>query len=184
MEARRFVKRLLLWILPVAFVWVVITPFYNHFLITAGENLLHLQESPDVTRLLGEKTHYAVVLRTDLGGGRRVYSVRLTDLHFHWILLGALFLAVPDVPRRERWGNLGQAVLVTIFFHIMLLFFWVKFAYATQLGEWSIEHYSPFAREFFGITKHVLDLPIKLALPLALWAAFYLRLLLPGRASG
>ena len=65
--------------------------------------------------------------------------------------------------------------LFILFFFIIDLFFWVKFAYATQLGAWSAAHYGPFARNFWGLGKHILDLPVKLALPFALWAAFYLR---------
>jgi hypothetical protein len=57
------------------------------------------------------------------------------------------------------------------------LLFWVKFVYATQLGAWSFELRS-LRRNFWGLGKHLLDLPVKLALPLALWAGFYLRRLL------
>ena len=59
----------------------------------------------------------------------------------------------------------------------------VKVAYATQLGTWSLEHYGPFARNFWGLLHHLLDLPFKLALPFALWAAFYLPLLLGSRRT-
>lgn len=180
MQPSRLVRNLLLWLVPVTLIWLLITPFYNRFLITAGENLLHLFESPDVTDLVRHDDHFALVLRRDFPPDHsNVYSLRVTDLHFHLVLLATLFLAVPGVPWRERLGNLGWAVLIAVFFHILLIFFWVKFAYATQLGEWSLEHYSHALREIFGITKHVLDLPIKLAFPLALWAAFYLELLLP-----
>ena len=59
----------------------------------------------------------------------------------------------------------------------------MKFFYATQLGQWSTEHYGPFARNFWGMGKHLLDLPVKLALPLVLWCGFYLRDLLGRPAS-
>ena len=78
------------------------------------------------------------------------------------------------MPWRERLANLGWAVLIAVFFHLLLLFFFVKFVYATQLGAWSLAHYGAFARNFFGLGKHLLDLPFKLALPLVLWAAFYI----------
>jgi hypothetical protein len=181
----RLARNLLLWLVPVTIVWILVTPVYNQFLITAGENLLHLLESPDVTDLVAHETHHALVLRRDFPADHsRVYSIRVTDLHFHLILLGVLFLAVPGVPLRERLGNLGWALLISVFFHLALIFFWVKFAYATQLGSWSLEHYSHAQRELLGIAKHVLDLPIKLALPLVLWAFFYLKLLLPRRVEG
>ena len=96
---------------------------------------------------------------------------------YHWLLLyEALetycseFNERPDGPLYAGYGieRLDFGALVD-------LFFWVKFAYATQLGAWSAAHYGPFARNFWGLGKHVLDLPVKLALPFALWAGFYLR---------
>ena len=78
------------------------------------------------------------------------------------------------MPSGARLSNLGWAALITVSFHLVSLFFYVKFAYATQLGSWSLEHYGPFARNFYGLGKHLLDLPFKFALPLLLWCGFYL----------
>lgn len=179
----RLVLRLLIWAAPVTLVWIAITPAYNIFLVHAGENLLHLFESPDVTDLVREDIHAAGVLRRDFPAERsRASGFRITDLHFPLILTGALFLAVP-VPWRQRLANLGWALLISVFFHILLAVLWVQFVYATQLGDWSIEHYGPAARELWGMAKHLADLPLKLALPLGLWAFFYLRILLPKRAA-
>lgn len=180
MPIRRFLRNLLLAVPLVFAVWLLITPFYNRFLITAGGNFTRLLERPDVTELIPRPPHHAMVLRRDLG--RQVYSLRITDYHFHLVLLGALMLAVPGVPGSRKWANLGWSVLILVFFHIALIYFWTRFIYATQMGPWSVEHYGPAARETLGVAKHVLDLPIKLALPLVLWAAFYLRELLPRTA--
>ena len=183
-SAGRLVRNLLLWLLPVALVWMALTPSYNLFLTTAGENLLHLLESPDVTDLVTTESHFATVLRRDFTAERSaVHRVRVTDVHFPLVLLGALFLAVPGISWRRRLENLGWALLISVFFHISLVVLHVKFAYATQLGAWSLEHYGPLAREVWGMAKHLADLPLKLAWPLVLWTAFYLRLLLPARAS-
>lgn len=182
MPYSRFIRNLLLSIVPVAVVWLLITPFYNRFLAASAQNLLHLVESPNVTELVSapQGDGYYFILRNDFPPAkRRVYSLRVTDIHFHLLLLAVLFLAVPRVPWRQRLGNLGWALLVAVFFHILLVFFWVKFAYATQLGSWSLANYGAFARNFYGLGKHLLDLPFKLAFPLALWAAFYYRQLLP-----
>ncbi len=51
----------------------------------------------------------------------------------------------------------------------------MKFTYATQLGAWSVAHYGSFAQNFWGLGKHLFDLPFKLTLPFLLWAVFYLR---------
>ena len=50
---------------------------------------------------------------------------------------------------------------------------------ATQLGSWSLEHYGAFARNAYGLGKHLADLPFKLAFPLVLWTAFYWPLVAP-----
>ena len=89
------------------------------------------------------------------------------------VKLVALFLAVPAVEKRRRFENLGWALLVSVCFHILVLFFYVKFVYSTQLGAWSNEHYGAFAQNLWGFGKHLLDLPIKLALPFILWTGFY-----------
>lgn len=174
----RLIRNIILWLLPVWLVWTVLTPAYNRFLMTGGENLLLLSERPNVSDLLSQDTHTAHIRRRDFPPSRAlVGTVRVTDLHFHLVLLGALFLAVPGASGtgwRERLENLGWAVLISVFFHLLLLFFWVKFVYATQLGSWSLAHYGPFARNFYGMGKHLLDLPFKLALPFALWSWFYL----------
>ncbi|MEM7479757.1 MAG: hypothetical protein AAF481_01170 [Acidobacteriota bacterium] len=180
MPFRPFVLRLLAWIVPVTLVWLVITPFYNRFLKVSAENLLTLSESPDVTELYFHpdekyrKGGYVVVHRSDFPPAKRqVYSFRATDLHFHLILLAGLFLAVPGVPIKERLPRLGWALLIAVFFHVILAFFWVKFAYATQLGRWSLDNYGAFARNFYGLGKHLLDLPFKLAFPFVLFVVFY-----------
>lgn len=176
----RLVRNTALWLLPAAALWALATPSYNRFLEVAGENLTRLTERPKVTRLLPRDHHYAVISRLDFPPAREVVgSLRVTDLHFPAILLAALFLAVPDAPWRERLGNLGVALVISAVFHVLLVLFWVKFTYATQLGAWSLERYGPFARNFWGMGKHLLDLPVKLALPFLLWAAFYLDRLLP-----
>jgi hypothetical protein len=177
--AARLIRNVLLIVLPVWLVWTLLTPAYNRFLLVSARNLLNLTESPNVTDLPRRDTHFAFVQRLDFPPAKSlVRSFRVTDMHFHFVLLGALFLAVPGIPWRDRLSNLGWACLITVFFDIFLLFFYVKFVYATQLGAWSLEHYGPFARNFWGLGKHLLDLPFKLGLPLLLWAGFYARQLM------
>lgn len=156
--------------------WLLLSPFLSLFIAKSGETLTRLGERPAVTRIELSQGEDALISRADTRAhGRLPYGVRVTDIHFPLVLLIAIFLATPDVTTGERFANLGYAVLIVMFFFIIDLFFWVKFAYATQLGAWSLEHYGPFARNFWGLGKHILDLPVKLALPFALWAAFYLR---------
>jgi hypothetical protein len=175
---RPFILRVLGWLLVVVPLWVLLTPIYNRLLTAATESLVRLSESPNVTRLLPIDSHRVVLVRTDFPPAKSsTYSMSVTNLHFHMILLGAMFLAVPDVRWRQRLARLGVATLVTVAFDLVLFFFWVKFVYATQLGSWSLQHYGAFARNFWGLGKHLLDLPFKFGLPLALWVAFYLPLI-------
>lgn len=173
-------RNVLLWLLPATAMWIALTPAYNRFLLGSAENLLHLAERPDVTDLLRRGDHHAYVARRDFPPARTlVHQLRVTDLHFHLILVAALFLAVPGVPWRERLGNLGVALLATVVFDVVLLFVHVKAFYAARLGDWSLAHYGPFARNAWGLAGHLLDLPFKLGLPFLLWAGFYLPLLTP-----
>ena len=170
----QLVLNALLWLIPVALIWLVATPLYNRFLLGSAENLVRLTESPNVTNLLRKDDHFAYVQRRDFPPAKSlVHSFRVTDVHFHLLMLGVLFLAVPKVSWRRRLENLGWAVLITVFFDILLIFFYVKFAYSTQLGAWSVEHYGAFGRNFWGLGKHLLDLPFKFSLPFLLWAGFY-----------
>lgn len=173
-------KGLVTWLLPVVAAWSLALPLYNPFLAKAAENVVRMTEDPSVSRLPMKGKHYFLVTRTDVPAPKGfLSSVRITDTHFPLILTGVLFLAVPGVPLLRRLENLGWAALLSAFFHIFSLFLWVKFIYATQLGEWSLEHYTPAARETWGMAKHLADLPFKFGLPLALWVAFYLRELIP-----
>jgi len=173
--AGRLVRNVLLWTIPAWAAWSLLTPIYNRFLVVAAENLLQISESPNVTDIYLPGNHDAYVHRRDFPQARSLaHAFRVTDVHFHFVLLGALFLAVPGVPRRKRLENLGWAVLVTVFFDLFLCFFVVKAAYATKLGAWSLAHYGPFARNAYGLVRHLLDLPFKLGLPLRLWSGFYL----------
>jgi hypothetical protein len=170
-----FIRNTLLWLLPVVVVWTLLTPFYNRFLLASAENLVQLTESPNVTKLLRKDRHFAYVSRLDFPPAKSlVHSFRVTDVHFHLLMLGTLFLAIPRIPWRRRLESLGWALLITIFFDVFLVFFQVKAAYATRLGAWSLAHYGPFARNFWGLGKHLLDLPFKFSLPFLLWAGFYL----------
>ena len=182
-----FIRNVLLWMIPAALLWLSLVSFLNLFLMVGARNLLHLGESPNVTRLTvhEQDRNYAVIWRDDFPPTKsRVSTFRVTDIHYPLILLLALFLAVPGVPWKERLKNLAWALLVVLAFSIVLTLFWVKFIYATQLGRWSLENYGPLARNVWGLGKHILDLPIKLGLPLGLWGAFYFRRLKAGPPPG
>ena len=182
MPFRRLLRNLLLWLGPVLLTWWLLTPLYNRILTGATENLVRLSESPNHTTLATYETHYFLIYRNDLRGQTstgHLSSVRVTDTQFPLILLAILFLAVPNLPLKRRLSSLGWATLVSVLFHVVSLFFWVKFVYATQLGDWSASHYGTLSQNFWGLGKHLLDLPFKFSLPLILWCLFFFDELLP-----
>ncbi|HVS15785.1 MAG TPA: hypothetical protein VMV46_17820, partial [Thermoanaerobaculia bacterium] len=130
--------------------------------------------------------HNVLIYRSDLRGNTstgHVSSARLTSYHFPVLLMSAMFLAVPGVSRRRRLESLGYALLISAFFHVVAVVFRLQFVYATQLGAWSVEHYGAFARNFWGLGGHLLDLPFRFALPLILWTAFFFDRLAPPTAA-
>jgi len=182
--ARVFLGHFLFWTPSVLVVWFFLTPAYNLFLVRATEKLLHVAESPEVTRLTPYQKHHVVVTRTDLPTSKgRLTTFRVTDVHFPLILLGAFFLAVPGKPLPKRLAFLGWAVLIACGVHLLTLFCQVKSFYANGLGEWSAAHYGEFGKNFWGLSQHLLKIPVKLALPFVLWATFYLDVLLPEASS-
>ena len=186
----RFLRNVLIWLIPSALLWVAITPFYNRFLRESAETVVRLGERPAMTHLYpapkSEKAptqdvHYLVITRDDYTAKKGfLYSVRTSDIHFPLVYLWAIFMAVPGVPWATRLARAGWATLIMVFFNIILVVFWVKFAYATQLGEWSTEHYSVAGQTFWGLGKHILDLPFKFGLPLLLFSGWYYDWLLEG----
>jgi len=182
--ARVFLGHFLFWAPSVLVVWLFLTPAYNLFLIRATETLLHVAESPDVTRLTPYLKHHVVVTRIDLPTSKgRLTTFKVTDVHFPLILLGAFFLAVPGRPFPKRLAPLGWALLIACGVHLLTLFCLVKSFYANGLGEWSAAHYGEVGQNFWGLSQHLLKIPVKLALPFVLWAAFYLDVLLPEASS-
>jgi hypothetical protein len=183
----RFIRNLLLWMAPLAVVWVLSTPAYNVFLMHAAGNAIRLTESPNRTTLVMHDDHNALIYRSDLRGDTstgHVSSMRLTSYHFPVLFMTAMFLAMPGLRLEQRLEPLGYALIVSACFHIVAVVFRLKSIYATQLGAWSAEHYGSFAQNFWGLGKHLLDLPFRFALPLLLWAVFFFDRLMPPAETG
>ncbi|HVS15535.1 MAG TPA: hypothetical protein VMV46_16545, partial [Thermoanaerobaculia bacterium] len=98
MDIGRFLRHLLLWMIPLTVVWVALTPTYNSFLMHAASNATRLVESPNRTSLTMHDRHNVLIYRSDLRGNTstgHVSSARLTSYHFPVLLMSAMFLAVP-----------------------------------------------------------------------------------------
>src|SRR5687767_6120893 len=122
MSYNLFLRHVALWLVPSALLWIAITPFYNRFLRESAETLVRLSERPAVTRLYSapksdqrpnQEVHYLVVTRDDHRAPTKgfLYSVRTTDLHFPFVYLWAIFMAVPSVPLGTRLARTGWATL-------------------------------------------------------------------------
>ncbi len=182
-EIKRFLLRFFLYLIPTTLVWWLALPFYNHFLIKATERVIRFTEDPPVTKLLIFGKHQFLVTRSDYSTPRGyIRSYWATNVHFHLLLLIPLCLATDPkkYPLSYRIEAVLWVIIASAFFHIILLFLKVKFVYATQLGEWSANNYSLIAQNLYGITKHVMDLAIKFAWPLALWVLFFPEIIFGG----
>jgi hypothetical protein len=169
-----FTRRLILALPLAVLAWAIASPIYNRVLVRLVEPAVRLFESPDRTTLYVRGYEQMMITHTDYGAGQGYLAeVRLPDVHFTWILGSALALATPGVARGERLRRLAIAGVWFLFFHVFLLAMRVEFVYATQLGAWSLARYGPVARETIGIVKHTLDLPLKLAMPFAVWWALF-----------
>ena len=185
-EVGRFIRNLLLWMAPLAVLWVLATPAYNVFQMHAAGNGIRLTEAPNRTTMVMHDAHNALVYRNDLRGSTstgHVSSIRLTSYHFPVLFMAAMFLAVPGLGARQRLEPLAYALLISACFHVVAVMFRLKFIYATQLGAWSAEHYGSFGQNFWGLGSHLLDLPFRFALPLLLWAVFFFDRLTPAVAE-
>lgn len=180
---QRFVLRTMAWLPLTAAIWFALVSPYNLTLIRSTESVANLFESPNATRLTWFQKHSLLITRTDFPSARgHLNSIRVTDTHFPLIMMGAFFLATPGVSWRRRLIPLGWALAISGVVHVTSLYCQIQLVYANELGEWSAANYSGFERNFWGLTQHLLKLPVKFALPMILWAFFYVRLLLPQRS--
>jgi hypothetical protein len=170
-----FGLRLLIALPIVGGVWALFLHPYNRLLCRTTEWALHLLEEPEATRL-DYREHVANLRRLDFAGDRGyLYRIRVTDLHFPTILAWALIAATPGASGRRRFQAFALGTCLLFAFHTFQLALFVQAVYATQLGGWSEAHYSFFARNAWGLANHVVDLALKFAVPLALWALWFYR---------
>jgi len=151
--------------------WLLLRPVLDHAVAGFSELLLRAFEYPKVTRLVVD-AHAVKIARTDLLAGSAVPSFPLTQVHFNTIVLLALFFALPRPFSRQQLGRLvmGWSVLYAVQTFNLVLH--VKMTYATMLGAWSTQHYSDFARNFYGFWQYFTDLPGRFSAPFLIWLGF------------
>lgn len=166
-----FLVRLPLTMVAAMVLWMLLRPVLDHAVAGFAELLLRAFEHPQVTRLLVE-AHVVKIARTDLLAGSAVPTFALTQVHFNTIVLLALCLALPRPLSWRQLERLLMAWTVLFVLQTLNLVLHVKMTYATMMGPWSTQHYSEFARNFYGFWQYFTDLPGRFAAPFLIWLGF------------
>jgi hypothetical protein len=136
-----------------------------------AEFLVRAFEYPRVTRLV-TKDHRAEVRRADFRTDSRIPTIPLTEVHFNTIVLLALYLALPRPLSRRQLERLLMGWSVLYLTQTVNLWFHVKALYAMGLGDWSLQNYSEFSRNFLGFWRYFTDLPGRFSFPFLIWLGF------------
>jgi hypothetical protein len=168
---RSFLKRLPLTLVIAMICWLVLRPVLDSAVTGFTQLLVRSFEYPRVTRLVAED-HRANVVRSDFRTDSGIPSIPLTEKHFNTIVLLALYLALPRPFSRRQLERLFMGWCVLYLTQTLNVYFHVKCIYAFSLGEWSAQHYSDFARNFYGFWRYFTDLPGRFSFPFLIWLGF------------
>jgi len=168
---RSFLKRLPLTLLVAMVVWLLLRPVLDTAISGFAQLLIRSFEYPRVTRLVVED-HMAEVHRADFRTDSGIPAIPLTEKHFNTIVLLALYLALPQPFSRRQLERLFMGWCILYLSQTMNLFFHVKCLYALSLGEWSLQNYSDFSRDFYGFWRYFTDLPGRFSFPFLIWLGF------------
>jgi hypothetical protein len=162
--------------LPVALVaamliWLILRPALDVAVPRFAEILVRAFEYPRVTRLVPVE-HWVEIRRSDFKTDSLIPKLPLTENHFNTIILLALYLALTRPFARTQLERLFMGWCVLYLSQSLNLVFHVKTIYATGLGEWSLQHYSPLARNVFAFLQYFTDLPGRFSFPFLIWMGF------------
>lgn len=168
---RSFLKRLPLTLIVAMLVWLALRPVLDTAVTSFAQLLIRSFEYPRVTRLVVEN-HRAEVHRSDFRTDSGIPAIPLTEKHFNTIVMLALFLALPRPFSRRQLERLFMGWCILYLTQTMNVVFHVKCLYALSLGEWSLQNYSDFARDFYGFWRYFTDLPGRFSFPFLIWLGF------------
>lgn len=151
--------------------WFGFARAYERGLAAGAGIVTNLFESPDVTRLRTEGSQI-LVDRRDFPPGSARPSLPAPDIHFNFVLLGALFAMDPRPLRGAHVGRFLAAAASLFVVHVLALVFQVQSVYATSLGAWSDANYGKFASNFWAAGWHFYLIAGRFAAPFALWWLF------------
>jgi hypothetical protein len=179
MVDRRAAIRLVVgFLLSLAF-WFPFSSAYERAVAPASEFLIRLVESPAITRLEAPGGEFEVK-RSDIPPGKEHPGVPAPDIHFNFVLLGALFALPPRPWRSENVLRFLLAALCLFCVHVVFLIFGVESLYATRFTD-SAVRYGPIARNFWAAGFHFYQIAGRFAAPFAIW--WFLGRTEPVRAS-
>ncbi len=171
MQKASFLKRLPLSLIISMMLWGLLRPVADHAVAGLAEILIRSFEYPKVTRLEVEK-HHASIVRSDFRSDSKIPAIPLTEIHFNLIVLLALYLALPRPWSKEHLEKLFMGVCVLYLTQSINLLLHVKCLYSLGLGDWSLQNYSDFSRDFYGFWRYFTDLPGRFSFPFVIWVGF------------
>ncbi len=151
--------------------WFGFSRTYERGLATGAQVITNLFESPNVTRLRTEGSQI-LVDRRDFPPGSARPSLPAPDIHFNFVLLGALFALDPRPLRGAHVGRFLAASAALFGVHVLALIFQVHSVYATSLGAWSDANYGKIATNVWATGWHFYLIAGRFAAPFALWWLF------------
>ena len=144
---------------------------YDRTIAFGAQALANVFESPNVTRLEPGKGEVRLE-RRDFPPGSPRPGLPVTDIHFNFVLLTALFALDPRPLRGPHVVGFLAACGILWLVHIVALVFQVQSVYVTSLGAWSLAHYGPVARNFWAGGWHFYQIAARFAAPFVLWWFF------------
>jgi len=169
---RHFLARLPLGLLVGMLLWLLLLrPVLDVTTSKLAEVLIRAFEYPKVTRLV-VSNHRVEIRRADFRSTSGIPTVPLTEIHFHTIVLLALYFALPHPFRRRNLERLFMAWATLYLSQSLNLLFHVKTLYAIGLGEWSRVHYSDLSRNLWGFLQYFTDLPGRFSFPFLFWLGY------------
>lgn len=152
--------------------WLPLRPALDRAVPAFSELLIRSFEYPRVTQLVPRSDHFVEIRRSDFTRASKIPAIAITPIHFNFIVLLALYLALPLAHSRRQLERLLMGGCILYLSQVLCLLFHVKVIYATQLGQWSMHTYSDAARNFWGYLQYFSDLPGQLGFPFLIWLGF------------
>ena len=120
----RFALRFVLFFLPLAFLWIVVSPYYVD-VIFAGTNLVFQMDNPPVARVgQTESALYAYKITT--AGPAPAFEFEKYGLFFNVIVLISLLLATPNLTWSSRFQRVAFGGVLLAAAHVLFIVFQVK----------------------------------------------------------